>query len=122
RPRRHCAASASPRTSPALPCCWRRRPGRSSPVRSSPSMAAGWRCSADRVNGGEGMAFSLIEDDAGAVPVTVLTKAGLEAWRETAPRHARDWARATGVTGEAGKLALVPDDAGKLGHVLVGRA
>ena len=68
------------------------------------------------------MAFSLIEDDAGAVPVTVLTKAGVEAWRETAPRHARDWAMATGFTGEAGKLALVPDDAGKLGHVLVGRA
>src|SRR6266496_6189034 len=68
------------------------------------------------------MAFSLIDDDAGSVPVTVLTKAGLAVWRESAPRHARDWAAATGFTGEAGKLALVPDDAGKLGHVLVGRA
>jgi len=68
------------------------------------------------------MAFNLIDDDAGAVPVTVLTKAGLAAWRESAPRHARDWAMATGFTGEVGKLALVPDDAGKLGHVLVGRA
>ena len=68
------------------------------------------------------MAFSLIDDDTGAVPVTVLTKAGLEAWRETAPRHEREWAVATGFTGEAGKLALVPDDAGHLGHVLVGNA
>src|ERR1700720_3016160 len=66
------------------------------------------------------MAFNLIEDDAGAVPVTVLTKAGLEAWRETAPARERDWAMATGFTGEGGKLALVPDKAGKLGRVLVG--
>src|SRR5580704_3162920 len=68
------------------------------------------------------MAFSLIDDDAGAVPVTVLTKAGLEAWRETAPRHEREWAVATGFTGEAGKLALVPGESGQLGHVLVGTA
>jgi leucyl aminopeptidase len=68
------------------------------------------------------MAFNLIDDNTGAVPVTVLSKTGLEGWRETAPRHQRDWAMATDFTAEAGKLALVPDDAGHLGHVLVGRA
>jgi leucyl aminopeptidase len=67
------------------------------------------------------MAFNLIEADAGAVPVTVLTKAGLAAWRANAPVYERDWVAATGFTGEAGKLALVPDKAGKLGRVLVGR-
>src|SRR5947207_849362 len=66
------------------------------------------------------MAFNLIEGDAGAVPVTVLAKAGIEAWREGAPARERDWAAAVGFTGEAGKLALVPDKAGKLGRVLVG--
>src|SRR5947207_13741155 len=69
------------------------------------------------------MAFNLIEGDgghAGTVPLTVLSKAGLAAWRETAPARERDWAAATGFTGEAGKLALVPDQAGKLGRVLVG--
>src|SRR5947207_12828405 len=69
------------------------------------------------------MAFNLIEGDgghAGGVPLTVLSKAGLAAWRETAPTRERDWAAATGFTGEAGKLALVPDQAGKLGRVLVG--
>jgi leucyl aminopeptidase len=66
------------------------------------------------------MAFNLIDGDAGAVPITVLSKAGLEAWRETAPARERDWAAATGFTGEGGKLALVPDKAGKLGRVLVG--
>src|SRR3954469_20858876 len=66
------------------------------------------------------MAFNLIEGDAGAVPLTVLSTAGLEAWRVTAAARERDWAAATGFTGEAGKLALVPDKAGKLGRVLVG--
>src|SRR5437762_12276414 len=69
------------------------------------------------------MAFNLIEGDgghAGAVPLTVLSKPGLAAWRETAPARERDWAAATGCTGEAGKLALVPDQAGKVGRVLVG--
>src|ERR1700682_493647 len=66
------------------------------------------------------MAFNLIDGDAGAVPITVLTKAGFEAWRETAPARERDWVAATGFTAESGKLALVPDKTGKLGRVLVG--
>ena len=40
------------------------------------------------------MAFSLIKDDAGAVPLTVIDKAQLPQWRESAPRHERDWAQA----------------------------
>src|SRR5581483_11140780 len=43
---------------------------------------------------GCGMAFLLIDDEAGAVPV--------------------------GFAGEAGKLALVPDEQGRLGRVLAG--
>src|SRR3954451_25189556 len=66
------------------------------------------------------MAFNLIEGDGGAVPLTVLSKPGLAAWRETAPARERDWAEATGFTGETGKLALVPDQAGKLRRVLGG--
>src|SRR5580692_7166855 len=66
------------------------------------------------------MAFSLIDKDAGAVPITPLSKAELPAWRETAATRERDWAAAVGFTGEAGKLALVPDKNGKLGRVLVG--
>src|SRR5438105_10870230 len=69
------------------------------------------------------MAFNLIEDDEadpGAVPIAVLSKAGLAAWRENAAARERDWVMATGFTGEAGKLALVPNKAGKLGRVLVG--
>jgi len=66
------------------------------------------------------MAFSLIKDDAGAVPLTVVDKARLPQWRESAPRRERDWAQAVGFTGAAGKVALVPDEKGKLGRVLVG--
>src|SRR5271169_4802092 len=66
------------------------------------------------------MAFSLIDKDAGAVPLTALTKTQLPRWREGAPARERDWAQAAGFTGEAGKVALVPDESGKLGRVLVG--
>ena len=66
------------------------------------------------------MAFSLIKDDAGAVPLTVVGKAQMGRWREGALAPERDWAQAAGFTGEAGKVALVPDENGKLGRVLVG--
>ena len=66
------------------------------------------------------MAFSLIDDDPGAVPLVAVSKAGLAAWRETAPARERDWVAATGFAGDAGKLALVPDKKGRLGRVLVG--
>jgi leucyl aminopeptidase len=66
------------------------------------------------------MAFSLIDKDAGAVPVTVVGKSQISRWRETAPARERDWAQAAGFTGEAGKIALVPDEKGRLGRVLVG--
>src|SRR3954452_11521697 len=69
---------------------------------------------------GCGMAFSLIDDDAGAVPVDAVSKAGFSRWRETAASCERDWAEEVGFTGEPGKLALVPDADGRLGRVLVG--
>jgi len=54
------------------------------------------------------------------VPVTVLRKDDLAGWRERAPVRERDWVAATGFTAEAGKIALVPDENGRLGRVLVG--
>jgi leucyl aminopeptidase len=66
------------------------------------------------------MAFSLIDDDSGSVPLTALNKTQLARLRERAPARERDWAVAAGFGGEAGKLALVPDKDGKLGRVLVG--
>jgi leucyl aminopeptidase len=68
------------------------------------------------------MVFSLIDDAAGAVPLVPVGKAGLAAWRERASQRERDWAAATGFTGEAGKLAFLPDAEGRLGRVLVGLA
>jgi leucyl aminopeptidase len=66
------------------------------------------------------MAFSLIDEGGGAVPLVAVSKAGLAAWREAAPARERDWVAATGFTGDSGKLALVPDKKGGLGRVLVG--
>ena len=66
------------------------------------------------------MAYALIDDDGGAVPLTPLTKTQLSAWLETAPPRERDWAAAVGFKAEAGKTALVPNEHGKLGRVLTG--
>jgi leucyl aminopeptidase len=66
------------------------------------------------------MAYSLIDSDSGSVPLTVLTKSGLAAWRENAPARERDWVQASGFKAETDKTALIPDKAGKLGRVLVG--
>ena len=66
------------------------------------------------------MPFSLIDHDAGAVPLVAVSKSELAAWREAAPAGERDWVAATGFTGEAGKLALIPDAEGRLGRVLIG--
>ena len=66
------------------------------------------------------MSFSLIDNDAGAVPLVAVSKAGLAEWRETAPAGERDWVAATGFAADSGKFALIPDREGKLGRVLVG--
>ncbi len=66
------------------------------------------------------MAFSLIDDDSGAVPITPLFKAQLAGWREGATARERDWAGAVGFTAEAGKTVLVPGKTGGVGRVLVG--
>ena len=66
------------------------------------------------------MAFSLIDDDGGAVPLVAVSKEGLAAWCEAAPERERDWAAAAGFAGESGKLALIPGADGRLGRVLVG--
>ncbi|HWB48661.1 MAG TPA: leucyl aminopeptidase family protein [Stellaceae bacterium] len=66
------------------------------------------------------MAYSLIEPESGAVPLTPLSKGELAAWRERAPVHERDWSAAVGFKAETGKTALLPDPHGKLGRVLVG--
>src|ERR1700676_5543604 len=68
------------------------------------------------------MAFFLINDGGGAVPLVAVSKSRLAAWREAAPAHEREWAAATGFDGESGKLALLPDKVGGLGRVLVGVA
>ncbi len=66
------------------------------------------------------MAFSLIDDTAGAIPVAVLTKDRLPVWLAEAPERDCNWLTATGFTADQGKLALVPSEAGRLARVVVG--
>jgi leucyl aminopeptidase len=66
------------------------------------------------------MAFSLIDEAAGATPIAALTKSGFSAWLERAAERERNWVAATGFTAAAGKLALIPAEGGRLARVLVG--
>jgi leucyl aminopeptidase len=66
------------------------------------------------------MTFSLIENTGGAIPITALTKDRVAAWLEAAPERERNWAQSTGFAGDAGKLALVPGENGRLSRVLIG--
>ena len=66
------------------------------------------------------MAFSLIDDAAGVIPVAALTKDRLPAWLAGALERERNWLTAIGFSAEQGKLALVPADNGRLARVVVG--
>jgi leucyl aminopeptidase len=66
------------------------------------------------------MAFSVIDEAAGAIPIELVAKDGLAAWREQAGVQQRAWVAATGFAAESGKFALVPGDDGNLARVLVG--
>src|ERR1700730_1173635 len=66
------------------------------------------------------MAFSLIDETTGAVPITALSKNQLPAWLDKAAEHERNWLTSIGFTADAGKHALVPGEAGNLARVLVG--
>jgi len=66
------------------------------------------------------MAFSLIDEIDGAIPITPLTKKQLPAWLDEAPDHERNWVRAIGFSADPGKHALVPGNAGRFARVVVG--
>ncbi|MBV8335094.1 MAG: leucyl aminopeptidase family protein, partial [Alphaproteobacteria bacterium] len=66
------------------------------------------------------MAFSLIDDTAGAAPIVVLTKDQVPHFLEEGPEWERNWLTAIKFSAEPGKLALVPGDDGRLARVLVG--
>ena len=66
------------------------------------------------------MAFSLIDDTAGATPIAMLTKDALPKRLAEAPERERNWLTATGFSADQGKLALLPGKDGRLVRVLVG--
>src|SRR5260370_6127849 len=66
------------------------------------------------------MAFSMIDETGGAVPVAALTKGEFPAWLDKAPERERNWLTSIGFAAETGKHALVPGETGKPARVLVG--
>jgi leucyl aminopeptidase len=67
------------------------------------------------------MAFSLIDETAGAVPIVLIAKDRFAEWLAETHEGARNWLAATGFTAEPGTYALVPDEVGRLDRVVVGR-
>ena len=57
---------------------------------------------------------------ANSVPLTPVTKDGLEGWLSGQPASVRAWVTGTGFKGEPGKTALLPGPDGGLARVLVG--
>src|SRR6516165_6494492 len=74
----------------------------------------------NRAQKGIEMAFSLIDDTTGAIPLGALTKEQLPAWLAAAPERQRNWLTAIGFAAESGKIALVPAENGRLARVVVG--
>jgi leucyl aminopeptidase len=66
------------------------------------------------------MAFSLIEESDGAIPIAILTKDEFAAWLESAPLRERAWLTSLGFSAERGKHALVSAENGQLARVVVG--
>src|SRR5260370_17893204 len=66
------------------------------------------------------MAFSLIDETEGAVPIAALTKTAFPLWLEQAPERERNWLTSIGISADAGGHALVPGESGRLARVLVG--
>jgi leucyl aminopeptidase len=66
------------------------------------------------------MAFSLIDETEGAVPIAALTRNQLPAWLDAAPARERNWLTALGFAADQGKHAVVPGEAGRLARVVVG--
>ncbi|MEA5446335.1 leucyl aminopeptidase family protein [Gammaproteobacteria bacterium AB-CW1] len=62
----------------------------------------------------------LTESATGTTPIHPVTRDDFETWLEQADADIRDWARASGFEGEAGRHLLVPDGQGGVSSVLVG--
>jgi len=55
-----------------------------------------------------------------AIPLTLLERKELHLWMTVQTPWLQNWLRTTGFTAEAGQVALVPDDDGEIGGVVVG--
>jgi leucyl aminopeptidase len=64
----------------------------------------------------------LVSDARDSIPITAVTADDRTRWAAALDDSGRRWVAATGFTGEAGKVALLPDSTGGLARVLVGVA
>jgi leucyl aminopeptidase len=56
----------------------------------------------------------------GTIPMSAVPTAGWNAWLKRQPKPTKTWLQATDFRPERGRVALVPDKAGKIGRVVLG--
>lgn len=64
--------------------------------------------------------FALTDKSRNAIPLTLLEKAELNVWLTVQTPWLQNWLQTTGFKAEPGQIALVPDDDGEIGGVVVG--
>lgn len=62
----------------------------------------------------------LVDADSAAVPITAIVAERFDAWAAAQPDRVRAWLASTGFKPDPGAVAIVPDDAGKVGRVILG--
>ena len=62
----------------------------------------------------------LVESDDNAIPLTLITDVKLDDWRNAQADAVKAWLSATGFSGKAGEICLMPRDDGTVASVMVG--
>ena len=62
----------------------------------------------------------LVDSDPQATPLTLITDAALDSWRDAQPNAVKIWLSSTGFSGKSGERCLMPEEDGTVGRVIIG--
>lgn len=62
----------------------------------------------------------LVDADSAATPITAIVAERFDSWAAAQPDRVRAWLAATGFKPDPGAVAVLPDEAGKIGRVILG--
>ena len=62
----------------------------------------------------------LVDADSAATPITAIVAERFDSWAAAQPDRVRAWLAATGFKPDPGAVAVLPDETGKIGRVILG--